>query len=93
MSNTQETSTESVPLINPDAYPQMIEMFKQSVKRHTEEIENAEKLIESIDEGDIDLPYGSDDLIITALGLLIDTREDDIEGLEAGIKEFEVAIG
>ena len=92
MSNTQETETKSVPFINPDAYPQMVEMFEQSVRRHTATVENAEKLIESIDEGDVELPYGTDDLVITALGLLIDAREDDIEGLEAGIEEVKSAI-
>ncbi|MHC4237560.1 MAG: hypothetical protein ACYSSM_04815 [Planctomycetota bacterium] len=92
MSNTQETETESVPLINPDALPQLIEMIEDSVRRHTEAIETAEKLIERLDETeDHGIAWEECDLIIKALGLLIEAREEDIEVQEQGLVQMKEA--
>ena len=89
---SKTTQTKSVPLINPDAYPMMIEMFEQSVERHAAEIEVAETLCEQIEDGESDLELGRhEDLILDALRALISKREEDIEVQEVGIKELKEA--
>jgi hypothetical protein len=92
MSNTQETETESVPLINPDALPQLIEMIEDSVRRHTEAIETAEKLIERLDETeDHGIAWEECDLIIKALGLLIEVQEQGLVQMKEAAAKIEAA--
>jgi hypothetical protein len=86
---SKPTETKSVPIINPDAFPMMIEMFKQSVERHTAEIEKIEALVEAIEEGESDLELGQhEDLILDALQALVNKREEDIKVQEVGITEL-----
>ena len=85
MSNATE---KRVPIINPDAYPQMIEMFEQSIARHQAEIDKAHGLIEAIGEGEGPDLYPNEDLVCEALELLINDREESIDKLHEGIAEL-----
>lgn len=92
MSNN--TTTGTVPVINPDAYPQLVEMLKDSLRRHNEELELAEALIETIEtEGVGDLSRAQDDVVCSALQLLICKKEEDIAVTQTGIDELSGAIG
>lgn len=86
MSNETETR---VALINPDAYPRMIQMFKESIERHQADIDKAHDLIEAFGEGEHEDLYEHEDLICEALNLLINEKEESITRLHEGIAELE----
>jgi len=88
MSNTIET--ESVPFIRAEAVPQLVEMFKDSIRRHGGDIAAATALQEKLDESDVKgLSWPECELIISALEMMINDREEAIEVQEAGIAELE----
>jgi len=84
MSNTAET--ESVPLINPDAYPQMIEMMQDTVRRNIEIIKRSEVLIERLEECESLLDTKECELVTQALRVLINEKESGIDDADNGIK-------
>lgn len=88
-SMSNNTETKSVSLINPDAYPQMIEMFKQSIESHQRDIDKAHDLIEAFGEGEHEDLFEHEDLICDALNLLINDKEESIARLHEGIEELE----
>lgn len=87
MSNT----TETVPLINPDAYPQMVEMMQDTVRRNIEIIDRSEVLIERLEECESLLNPKECELAIQALRVLINEKESGIDDAEAGIAQLKEA--
>ena len=91
MSNNNNTNT--VPVINPDAYPQLLEMLKDSLRRHTDELKLAEAMLDRIEEDGISVfSREEDEMVTSALLLLVAKKEEDIAVTEIGIAEFEAAI-
>lgn len=90
MSKTTETN---IPLINPDAYPQMIEMMEDTVRRNIETIDEAERLLRLVEDSELACELAdkgmSADVLGQALRMLINEKESGIEDAENGIKELE----
>ena len=81
------------PIITPGAEPRVVQMFRESIESHSKAVKLAEALQEKLDETeDHGLSWPECELVMTALSMLIDDREESIEVLQASVKELEEAI-
>jgi len=67
-------------------------MFRESIESHSRDLAAAETLQERLDETeDHGLNYPECELVVEALGMLIDSKEEAIQQLQEAVDELEKA--